>query len=93
MKKLYIAGAIFLIIIISITTNPTKQDYLQFSEKQSGIPTPTEVEIERINFYLFSTYTPVFAYEHGITHIGLFGRFFQISEGQFDYPWWLEFFN
>jgi hypothetical protein len=75
-------------------TNPTKQEYLQFSEEQSGIPTPSWVEIERINFYLFSTYAPKMPIDHyGIVHLGFMGNFFQISEGQYDYPWWLKFFN
>lgn len=97
MKKIrmrYMVGAmLFLLLFVSIITNPSKQDYLLFSEKQSGVPTPAEVEIERINFYLFSTYTPFVVYENGITHLGIFGNFIQISDGQFDYPWWLEFFS
>ena len=83
----------FLLFIILFFTNPTSNDYLQFSENQIGLPTPTNVEIERINFYLFSTYTPIAYQEYGMTHLGVFNNFFQISDGQFDYPWWLEFFN
>ena len=74
-------------------TNPTKEEYLQFSEEQSGIATPLSVEIERINFFIFSTYAPKFFDHYGIVHLGFMDNFFQISEGQYDYPWWLEFFN
>jgi hypothetical protein len=92
-KKYVVISLLFLIILISIVTNPTKQDYLKFSEEQTGAHTPTILEIERINFFIFSTYTPIVHHEHGITHLGLFKNFFQISNGQFDYSWWLEFFK
>ena len=68
-KKRYVAATLFfLLIIILFVTNPTKNDYLQFSEEQIGIPTPTNVEIEKVNFYLFSTYTPVASRDYGATH-------------------------
>jgi hypothetical protein len=80
----------------AILTNPTKEDYLQFSEGSFGKPSQEDdqnIYIERINFLLFSTFTPVLHQEHGTTHLGIYGQFIQISEGQFDYPWWLKFFN
>jgi hypothetical protein len=47
-----------------------------------------------INFYLFSTYAPMMPMDHyGIVHLGFIGIFFKISEGQYDYPKWLEFFH
>ncbi|WP_075618517.1 hypothetical protein [Paenisporosarcina indica] len=92
-KKRYIVSTILVLLIgVSIATNPTKKEYLQ-STDWNHIPTTPSFYIERINFYLFSTYTPVVAHEHGITHLGIFGDFYQISDGQFDYPSWLEFFN
>ncbi|WP_228027575.1 hypothetical protein [Bacillus fonticola] len=93
-KRSIIAGLFSILIIFSILTNPTKKDYLLFSEETTGIVTPATVEIERINFYLFSTYAPMRPLDHyGIVHLGFMGKFFQISDGQFDHPWWLEFFN
>ena len=92
-KRYIIWVIILLIIILSIMTNPTKEEYLQYSEEQSGIAPPPSLEIERINFYLFSTYASKLFDHYGIVHLGFMGNFFQISEGQFDYPWWLEFFN
>lgn len=94
-KKGYIVSALlFLLIIILIVTNPTKNDYLDFIDEQIGpAPKNVEIEIERINFYVFSTYTPIVHSEYGMTYLGVFNTFFEISDGQFDYPWWLEFFN
>jgi hypothetical protein len=51
------------------------------------------MDIERINFFIFSTYIPVVYSEKGITHLGIMGKFIQISDGQFDYPVWLELFD
>jgi len=51
------------------------------------------LRVEKINFYVFSTYTPIIYNEHGVTHLGIFGKFIRISKGQFDYPRWLELFN
>ncbi|MDX1807195.1 MAG: hypothetical protein R3267_09240 [Paenisporosarcina sp.] len=91
-KMRFISGALFILIIIScMSTNPSKQEYLQFIDWSE--PTKnTHVQIERVNFFIFSTYTPIVAHEAGTTHLGIFGHFFRISDGQFDYPWWLEFF-
>lgn len=92
-KKKFIIGTLFvLIIILFMITNPTKQEYLQFSG-WSEQPESIHIQIERVNFFIFSTYTPIVAHESGITHLGIMGNFFQISDGQFDYPRWLEFFN
>lgn len=91
-KRLIISTLIVLMIIFCMSTNPTKQEYLQFNG-WSESPKSIHIQIERVNFVLFSTYTPIVAHESGITHLGIVGHFFQISEGQFDYPWWLEFFN
>ncbi|EQB85842.1 hypothetical protein J2Z44_002280 [Clostridium punense] len=51
------------------------------------------IRVEKINFYVFSTYTPIIYNERGVTHLGIFGKFIRISKGQFDYPKWLELFN
>jgi len=92
-KKKFIISALFvLIIILCMNTNPTKQEYLQFSG-WSEPPKSIHIQIERVNFFIFSTYTPIVAHESGITHLGILGNFYQISDGQFDYPRWLEFFN
>ncbi|QED50188.1 hypothetical protein FSZ17_17540 [Cytobacillus dafuensis] len=80
----------------AILTNPTKKDYILFSEELTGLKTPenVNVEIERLNFYLFSTYAPKGPLNHyGIVHFGFMGIFFRISNGQYGYPNWLEFFN
>lgn len=34
-----------------------------------------------------------FYVEPGAVHLGMFGHFFQISKGEFDYPRWLELFD
>lgn len=82
------------LLIISLILNPNKQDYVNFSEETNGIKIRENVIVERINFYLFSTYSvQALPYEHGIVHLGFMGNFFQISNGQYDYPSWLEFFN
>jgi hypothetical protein len=83
------------LIVLAVLTNPKNQDYIQFTEAKTGEPFPNTkaVEIERVNFYAFSTYTPMVRNESGMTHLGIFGNFYQISEGQYDYPLWLELFN
>lgn len=92
-KKRYLSSALLLLLIlVSIATNPTKREYIQFNGWEQ-MPPNIHVEIERVNFFIFSTYTPIVAHEHGRTYLGVFGDFYQISDGQFDYPWWLEFFN
>ncbi|HEX5563696.1 MAG TPA: hypothetical protein VFX34_01945 [Sporosarcina sp.] len=95
MKKRYMIGGVLLfILLIALVTNPSEKEYLQFSEGKYGPPPPSvKMEIERVNFLLFSTYTPVYHVEYGITHLGAFGMFFQLSDGQFDYPIWLDLFN
>ncbi|GAA0342995.1 hypothetical protein GCM10008967_36840 [Bacillus carboniphilus] len=96
MKKRWKIIAILLLacLCLFLFTNPNTSDYEVFStDKYGEAPTDLPLEIERVNFFLFSTYTPVIASEHGITHLGIVGQFFQISDGQFDYPWWLELFN
>ncbi|MCF6136568.1 hypothetical protein [Pseudalkalibacillus berkeleyi] len=94
--RIRFAIVIFLIVLCtaSILTNPSTESYLQFSEEKSGVMKPAEVEVERINFFLFSTYAPKGPMDHyGIVHLGFMNRFYQISEGQYDYPVWLEFFH
>ncbi|MGP4078464.1 hypothetical protein ACTWQL_01005 [Pseudalkalibacillus sp. R45] len=95
MKVSYLfTGLIILIIVISILTNPTQKDYLLFNNELTRTQVPTNVDIERINFFLFSTYAPMSSMgDYGIVHLGFMGKFHQISEGQYDYPWWLEPFN
>ena len=91
-KRHMISALLVLIFILSVATNPTKQEYLQFIG-WGEIPESIHIQIERVNFFMYSTYTPIVAHESGITHLGIFGHFYQISDGQFDYPWGLEFFN
>lgn len=97
-KKRYIISALLVFFIfLAIVTNPTEQDYINhtnFEELFEDYIDQGIVEIERKNFYLFSTYAPKFILnEYGIVYLGFMGNFFQISEGQFSYPWWLSFFN
>ncbi|WP_019412776.1 hypothetical protein [Paenisporosarcina sp. TG20] len=95
--KVLLIGSLLTLLIIAALSNPTEKDYVAFSDKRYGeLPASTSnfsVDIETINFVIFSTYTPIVAHEHGITHLGIMGTFIQISEGQFDYPWWLGLFN
>ncbi|MCM3636284.1 DUF4359 domain-containing protein [Sporosarcina luteola] len=95
MKKRYLIGGLLLFILLfALVTNPSEKEYLQFSEEHYGPPPLlAKIETERINFLLFSTYTPIYHFEYGITYLGAFGMFFQISDGQFDYPRWLELFK
>ena len=53
------------LLIISLLFNPNKQVYLNFSEETNGIKISEDVVVERINFYLFSTYSvQALPYEH-----------------------------
>lgn len=93
-KRYWIGGLLVIIVFIATVTNPSEEQYLQFSKERYGeVEAPIEMEVERINFLLFTAYTPIYHWDHGITHIGVFGTFFQISDGQYDYPFWLELFN
>ncbi|MFS1513747.1 hypothetical protein VQL36_15085 [Chengkuizengella sp. SCS-71B] len=91
---------VVMMIVLLILTNPNLEDYKKYmaqEEERLGITVPKtpKIIIEHINFYLFSTYTPFVEVidENGVTHLGIFGKFFKVSDGQFDYPWWLEPFN
>lgn len=86
---------LFALSLIAAGTNPSEEEYLEMFDNsyKQMLPDGVEVEIERVNFYLFSTYTPIVGFEHGVTHLGIYGSFFPISDGQFDYPGWLELFN
>ncbi|WP_059170438.1 hypothetical protein [Bacillus sp. FJAT-27445] len=91
-KRLVFGIVIIIVLVFLALTNPNETDYY----KEFGDPHLDSLyisKLERINFFVFSTYTPYFFTEHGITHLGIMGKFIQISDGQFDYPWWLEFFN
>ncbi|RDU37990.1 hypothetical protein DRW41_08330 [Neobacillus piezotolerans] len=80
----------------SLLTNPTMKDYIAFDRQETGIPIPDSIRIERINFFVFSTYAPApknTKDEYGIVHLGFMGHFFQISEGQYDYPGWLRLYR
>jgi hypothetical protein len=68
----------------------TVKGYITVAEGKAG---NAIVKIERVNFYIFSTYTPFIYVESDVTHLGVFGHFIRISEGQFDYPRWLELFD
>ncbi|MFE7061991.1 hypothetical protein ACFVAD_07550 [Sutcliffiella sp. NPDC057660] len=98
-RKRYIIGALLVFFILSMVTNPTKQDYINYTnfneKKMEESHEQLDFEVERINFFLFSTYAvKELALDHyGNVHLGFMGNFFQISEGQYDYPGWLEFFN
>jgi len=82
------------LLIISLLINPNKQNYLNFSEETNGIKISEDVVVERINFYLFSTYSvQALPYEHGSVHLMFMGRFFQISKRKYDHLSWQEFFN
>ncbi len=90
-KRYYIGGLLILFMILAVVTNPTTQDYIDFIEEQSGTPIPLNIDIERNNFFIFSTYAPkiISTGEYGTVHLGFMGKFFKISQGQYDYPWWL----
>lgn len=92
-KRFLIGIFILCIVILFFFMNPQTSDYINFTEAASGVSTPETVKIERINFFVFSTYTPMMYEESGTTHLGVLGQFVQISDGQFDYPEWLNLFN
>lgn len=96
-RNIFVAFSV-LIIILALFTNPTKEDYMQFTNWQDEQLVVEgnghiQVKIERVNFYVFSTYTSIVHIEHGVTHLGVFGHFIRISNGQFHYPRWLELFD
>jgi hypothetical protein len=97
MKMKWMFIGLFMIAVITLTTtNPTKEDYeaiFVHPHVKTAEIFNKNYQLERINFFLFSTYTPIVAEEHGKTYLGILGHFFPISEGQFDYPKWLELFN
>ncbi|MGD6993898.1 hypothetical protein [Sutcliffiella horikoshii] len=95
MKKYSLLFLVFTVLVVAVLTNPSEEEYLEMTGEPTyeKLPEVLEMEVERVNFLLFSAYTPVVAGEHGITHVGVYGSFFQISSGQFDYPGWLELFN
>jgi hypothetical protein len=72
----------FIILVVLALTNPSEQDYKKFDEEKYGKPPVTSfpITLDRKNFFLFSTYTPVFAVENGITHLGILGCFIQITK-------------
>lgn len=96
-RKLLVFTIIILVVLIFLAlTNPNERDYYNFTVSEYGEPPHDSLyfsKLERINFIIFSTYTPYFLFENGITHIGIMGKFIQISDGQFDYPLWLRLFN
>lgn len=108
-KKRYVFTIILVLMLVAAyITNPTIDKYIKVSPighymkstNRQGRLTFAEgkigkaiVKIERVNFYIFSTYTPFFYVEPGATDLGVFGHFIRISDGQFDYPWWLELFD
>jgi hypothetical protein len=96
MKKKWMIAAVLMILFVLYSTNPTKQDYEAIYLQgvvESNEKFEKYYELERINFIFFSTYTPFIAHENGITHLGVLGHFFPITDGPFDYPNWLEFFK
>ena len=82
-------------VVALLLTNPSEADYIRFEQVKYGQrPEGASIELERINFYIFSTYTPIrFGIEPGVTHLGIFKAFVPISKGQFDYPEWLRWFK
>jgi hypothetical protein len=63
-RNLMISALIAFLLLILLLTNPTTEDYIAFSEEQIGAKMSGEVEIERINFFVFSTYAPIYAQEY-----------------------------
>jgi hypothetical protein len=62
MKKRSISGVLLcLLIVLSFVTNPTEQDYLEYSTNQYGESPPDhlDLEIEVINFFLFQRTPPL----------------------------------
>jgi hypothetical protein len=95
-RKWMFIGLFFLAVITLTTTNPSQEDYeaiFVHPHLKKAENFNEHYQLEHLNFLLFSTYTPIVAEEHGKTHLGILGNFFPISDGQFDYPKWLELFN
>ncbi|MEK5441104.1 hypothetical protein [Fredinandcohnia sp. FSL W7-1320] len=98
-KRFSLGGLLVIFLILSLLFNPTKQDYIEYTNfneiPAESFNEPVDIEIERKNFFIFSTYAPklkVFE-SYCIVHLGFMNSFFQISDGQYDYPWWLKLFN
>ncbi|WP_409270086.1 hypothetical protein V1499_11630 [Neobacillus sp. SCS-31] len=96
-RKRWVIGIVIMVVLIFLAlTNPNEKDYYDFTVNEYGKPPHDSLyfsKIERINFIIFSTFTPYFLYENGVTHIGIMGNFIQVSDGQFDYPRWLKLFK
>ncbi|MGM0835662.1 MAG: hypothetical protein ACQEV7_05855 [Bacillota bacterium] len=93
-QKLMLVLCLGTVLLALLYFNPSEQNYEEFSEQEYGLPPDdVEMDIERINFFFFSTYTPVVYSEKGITHLGIMEKFILISDGQFGYPVWLGLFD
>ncbi|WP_316572394.1 hypothetical protein [Neobacillus sp. YIM B06451] len=94
-KNLLISlGILLIFLVISAFTNPTKQDYISFDERNTGVSKPESARIAQANFLLFSVYAPTLndsVDEYGIVHLGFMGKFFQVTDGQFDKSIWERF--
>ncbi|THE10762.1 hypothetical protein E1I69_17610 [Bacillus timonensis] len=82
-KKRYILVVLFILfLILSFVKNPTQQDYIEytsFSEEQAdSFNENVEFEIERINFYILSTYAPKEKVldHYGNVHLPIYGTLF-----------------
>jgi hypothetical protein len=85
-------GITFILLVVLALTNPSEQDFIKFDEEKYGKPPITSfpITLDRKNFLLFSIYTPVFAVESGVTHLGIMGQFIQISMGGMGKPEYLN---
>lgn len=98
-KKRWLTITVFILLIIltvSAFTNPTKEDYIKFSEAETGISIPESVRIDEANFIFFTVYAPAHINtidEYGIAHLGFMGHFFKVTDGQYDDSIWKSFLN
>lgn len=89
-KKIALAAFVLLAAGILAFYNPTKQDYIAFADENLAGSHPDE--IEKTNLVIFSIYTPIVDETYGVSHVGIMGKFIELSEENFNVPIWVEFF-
>ncbi|MFD1738130.1 hypothetical protein ACFSCX_16505 [Bacillus salitolerans] len=76
-KKIGGVATILFILLICIFTNPTKEQYIEYQRETFGEPFVENeyLKIEVIDFYIFSTFTPlVLDQHHGTVTLGVLGK-------------------
>lgn len=96
-KWAFIFSLLSAFLLVSALTTPSKEDYIKFSEAETGIPIPENVlRIEEADFIFFAIYATApknTVDEYGIAHLGFMGHFFKVTDGQYDDSIWEGFLN